>query len=454
MQVITTTFQNRKVCKECSHSHFIPDVENRERSILNIYPKEKFQTILGFGGAITDAAAYVYDSLSPNLRRKFLQLCYGSQGLHYILGRMPIDSCDFSLEPYCADDDEHDVNFQSFSFERPGKYIFPLLDDILSVQPALKLLLSPWSPPAYMKNNRSRTGGGRLREDYADRWAKYLCHYLQKLSKRGYPIFALSVQNEPNAAQTWDSCLYSAEEERDFLSHHLAKEMRRMNLQDVILTVHDHNKERLFDRVDTICKDSLADRLVGAAGYHWYSGDHFEALRLVRRKYPDKLLFFTEGCIEYSCGQKEAQIENAQRYAREIIFGICAGMNAFFDWNILLNAEGGPNYVNNFCDAPIMVDVKGKALKTNLSYDYISHFSRYIMPGAVRLGTTCYDDTLGFCALQNPDQSIVAVFLNTGAQKNDAHIRLNGLLASIKSPANSITTLCISQEELRGELSI
>ena len=447
MKMITTSgeVQSRAaVCRIC----FQPDTSNREELILNLYPGERFQSFLGFGGAVTDSAAYVYSTLSPELRAEVIAACFGSDGLGYTLARSHIDSCDFSLESYCADPAEEDAELRRFSLERPGNYVFPMLDDIVKIRPELRLLLSPWSPPEYMKDNAKRTGGGKLRPEFRERWARYMCRYALEYRKRGYDVFAMSVQNEPNAVQPWESCIYTPEEERDFLRDFLAPELRRQGLEDVVLTIWDHNKERLFDRVDAICSDPGANACAGAAGFHWYGGDHFDALRLVRRKYPDKLLMFTEGCIEYSKGSHEAQTENAERYAWEILHGFNAGLNAFFDWNLLLDMSGGPNHKGNYCDAPIMVDPERKSLKYNLSYSYIMHFSRYIRPGAVRIGTTCYDNDLGFCAALNPNGSIVAVALNTSAAGKKGFVRLRGELAEAFFPPHSISTLLIGGEEV------
>lgn len=446
MKMITTTGGAQGRASACS-ALFRPDTSNREELILNLYPEERFQTFLGFGGAVTDSAAHVYSTLSPELRAEVIAACYGADGLGYTLARSHIDSCDFSTEPYCADPFEADAELGRFSLGRPGKYVFPMLDDIVKACPELRLLLSPWSPPEYMKDNARRTGGGKLRPEYRERWAKYMCRYALEYRKRGYDIFAMSVQNEPNAVQTWESCIYTPEEERDFLRDFLAPELRRRGLGDIVLTIWDHNKERLFDRVDAICSDPGANACAGAAGFHWYGGDHFEALRLVRRKYPDKLLMFTEGCIEYSRGSNSAQAENAERYAREILHGFNAGLNAFFDWNLLLNADGGPNHKGNYCDAPIMADAGLKSLRYNLSFDYIGHFSKYIRPGAVRIGATCYDDGLGFCAALNPDGTIAAVALNTSAEDRRGFVRLHGKLAEAVFPSRSISTLLIGGKE-------
>lgn len=448
MRIITTTSDNEVFRTSGSVSEFLPDEAHRELNILNIYPREHFQTVIGFGGAVTDSSGWVYSRLPEESRRKFVDLCYGPDGLAYTLGRTHIDSCDFSVEMYCADDDKMDSGLERFDLSRCGKYVFPLLDDIMHERSELRLVLAPWSPPAYMKDNASRVGGGHLKKEYCDRWAKYICRYIACMEKRGYSVFALSAQNEPNAVQTWDSCLYSPEDERRFICEYLHPALCDAGLDGVKLMIWDHNKERLFDRVDAICSHPEANAIVSAAGFHWYSGDHFDALRLVRHKYPDKLLIFTEGCIEYSRGDHNAQIINARRYAREILYGLNAGLNAFLDWNVLLDGQGGPNHVGNFCDAPVMADIQSGKLTLNLSYHYIRHFSRYISPNAERLGVTYWDEDLPFCAVQNPNGSVTAVLLNTSDDLRESYVRINGRIAHVVSPANSISTMLLEKAEV------
>jgi glucosylceramidase len=263
----------------------------------------------------------------------------------------------------------------------------------------------------------------------------------------GIPIFALSVQNEPNAVQTWDSCQYSTEQELIFVRDFLGPELKSSGLSDVLLTIWDHNKERLFDRTDDICSDSKANDAVGACGFHWYSGDHFESISLVSRKYPDKKLIFTEGCIEYSKFSADSQLHNAQMYAHEIIGSMNAGMHAFIDWNLYLDMSGGPNHVNNFCDAPIMADAKSAHLRYNLSYDYIGHFSRYIRPNAYRIGVTRYTDLLEVTAFHNPDGSIATVILNRTEKEHNVFLRLRGRICPIRISPCSICNILIHHEE-------
>lgn len=446
MKILTTEYENNCAAQTERELRFVPD-NNQELCVLNIYPEERFQEIEGFGGAVTDAAGYVYSALSEKSRTELISAYFGSSGAGYTLGRCPVDSCDFSLETYCADGDPEDEALRQFSLSRAGLYAFPLLRDICAAQKDFAVMLSPWSPPEYMKSNGSRLRGGTLLEKYRKRWAEYLCRYIEQYRAQGFSVFALSVQNEPNAVQTWDSCQYTAQQELEFIRDFLAPALKAHSLTDIRLTVWDHNKERLFDRVDAICSDSCANAAVSAAGFHWYSGDHFEALELVRRKYPDKKLYFTEGCIEYSRFSSGAQLENARHYAREISRGICAGLNAFLDWNLLLDSEGGPNHKGNLCDAPLMADENGR-LRYNLSYYYISHYSRHIHPGAVRLGTTRFCDGVEFCAARNPNGSIASVIMNSASEKKEYFVRCAGKMCAVEMPANSISTLIIEKDEL------
>lgn len=447
MKFIQTSFTGNKKEIVIRELQFTVDVNNQELNIINLYPSETFQTILGFGGAFTESAGYVYSKMSDSSKKQLINDYFSEGGLGYVLGRCAIDSCDFALGNYSAMNDPTDTSLSSFSLKRDEKYILPLLDDALKVAKTIKLTLSPWSPPSFMKTNGEKNNGGSLLPQYRKMWANYLCKYIVSYRDRGYDIFALSVQNEPNAKQRWDSCLYTPEEEQRFIRDFLTDSLAENKCEDINIIIWDHNKERLFDRTALICSDEVANNAVQAVGFHWYSGDHFEALELVRRKFSDKLLIFTEGCIEYSKFSSESQLKNAQMYAHEIIGSLNAGMNAFLDWNLFLDQEGGPNHVNNLCDAPIMVDDKLDHIRYNLSYEYIGHFSRYIKPGAVRIGFSRYTNQLEVTAFQNLDGKIVTVILNTTKYNQSFYLRYKDSLCSIDAPAETISTLIIEADE-------
>lgn len=443
MKQITSVYESGGIKTHTFHIDFKPDDGFQEMYVLNMYPSVTKQTFGGFGGAFTEAAGYVYSQLPNDKKEELVRAYFGKNGLGYVYGRCPVDSCDFSLSEYSAVSDERDRGLATFSLSRDERYIFPMIRDTQRLNPDLKCMLSPWSPPVFMKSNGLKTGGGRLLKEYAGMWADYLCRYIMEYRQRGIPVFAMSVQNEPNAAQKWESCQFTAEEERDFIAEYLSPALRQNGLDDIMLTIWDHNKERLFDRTTAVLSDPTVDEAVGAVGYHWYSGDHFEALDLVHRTYPEKKLIFTEGCVEYTHYDKDDLLTHVHMYAHEIINGLNHGMNIFLDWNLCLDAHGGPNHADNYCESPVMATESGDDLRYNPSYAYIGHFSRYIRPGAVVIGFSRYGGNLEMTACKNPDGSLISVISNPQNDSQSCYLRVNGKMASIILPANSFSTFLI-----------
>ena len=440
--IVTTFEKDGRLAEYTAELASVPDEQGQELHLVNLYPQVRYQTFLGFGGAITEAVGLVLQALPPETARQVLNSYYGPSGIGYSLVRTHLDSCDFSRENYCAIEDE-DTDFSTFSLRHDERNIIPyiLMAEELAGK-KLPLMLSPWSPPAFMKTNGSRNGGGKLRLEYADLWARYICKYIHEYRRRGVQVTRLSIQNEPNAAQTWDSCLYSAQEERDFLIKHLHPTLVENGLGDLEVFVWDHNKERMFERTAQ-CITTETDRMVAGVAFHWYSGDHFDAVRLVRECFPNKLLMFSEGCIEYSRFDKTQALKNAQMYAHDMIGNLNAGMNLFIDWNIALNEEGGPNHVGNFCEAPVICDTRTGQINYKPSFYYIAHFSRHIKEHARRIATTCYSEKMEVTAFENPDSTIAVILLNRTTEKLPATLRLEGELFYVPCPPCSISTIVI-----------
>lgn len=270
------------------------DDNGREEQLVNLYPQVQYQRMDGFGGAITDSAAYIYSLMSPDQKKQILSEYFGQDSMKYRFVRIPIDSCDFSLEHYEADADELDESFEHFSFERVERYIIPMLRDAEEAYGGkLEIMLSPWSPPAYMKTNGERNHGGQLKTCYWKRWAEYICRYIEEYRNRGYLVTMLTLQNEPKAVQTWDSCIYTAQEEKVFLRDYVWPSLTAHGLTDIAVYIWDHNKERAFEWAETII-DEDTDPMIAGIAFHWYSGDHFEALQMIRERYPDKKLLLSE----------------------------------------------------------------------------------------------------------------------------------------------------------------
>lgn len=332
----------------------------------------------------------------------------------------------------------------SFSLAETRRYILPMLREVEAYTGrSVEIMVSPWSPPAFMKTNGARTQGGSLKWEYWDFWADYLCRYVLELRQAGVRVGRMSLQNEPNAVQSWDSCIYTAEEERDFLKKALYPAMMRHQLIDLEIFLWDHNKERLFERACCTI-DQETDGMIAGFAFHWYSGDHFEALELLHRKYPDKKLILSEACIEFRLYDGTDPLLHAKKYAHDMIGNLNAGMNAFYDWNLLLDEQGGPNHVNNFCDSPYRFDTREKQLHRQATADYIWHFSHFIQPGAVQVGVTRYTQSVEVVCVKNPNGNLVAVLMNPGKQALPVVLRLQGYQAEVTLPAESISTAVIT----------
>ena len=303
----------------------------------------------------------------------------------------------------------------------------------------LKLMLSPWSPPAFMKTNSSRVGGGSLKPEYRDFWADYICRYIEEFQKRGYQVQRISLQTEPKAVQTWDSCIFTAEDEKMFLRDHLYPALAAHGLDDIEVFIWDHNKERLYERVCGTVDDTTKDMIAGAA-FHWYSGDHFDALDLVRQQHPNLKLITSESCIEYRFLDKGAVFDNAAKLAHELIGDLNHGICAFYDWNILLDEQGGPNHVGNWCHAAFLYDRKEKVLRPQLIQQYYYHFAYFIAPGAKRIAVSKYTDNLEVTAFQNPSGTIAVVMFNKGKEPIPVNLRLDGQLTELVVKGKTIVT--------------
>ena len=432
-----TSYQKQKITQSSISCSIRPDTGAQERNVVNIYPKAANQSIDGFGGAITESVGYTLSKMPIDRQEEILSAVFGEDGLRYTQVRTSIDSCDFALSPYEASSKPG----APLELRHDETYVIPWIKAAQAVSTSkIGVMLTPWSPPAYMKSNGERSHGGFLKPEYYAAWAEYICRYIAAYRAQGLNVVKLSVQNEPNANQLWDSCLFSSEQEKRFLRDFLCPALQRAGLGDIAVYIWDHNKERLFDRVCDIVDDSTA-ALVSGAAFHWYSGDHFEALRLVRAQYPKLELLFSEGCIEYNRFDREDQLQSARMYSHDMIGNFNVGMNTFLDWNIALDHQGGPNHAQNFCDAPILCNVESGAYEKRLSYYYIWHFSHFVSPGAVHISTTAFSPEVEAAAFRNPDGKIIAVLTNQTPAPRRVFLRLVGSMIELPLEADSITSV-------------
>lgn len=376
---------------------------------ISVYPTVRHQRFQGFGGAFTEAAAHCYQQLPEPKRREFMGAYFGPEGLRYSVGRTHLNSCDFSLGNYACMESPEDGTFHT---ERDETYLIPMIRDAQKAAGRpIGLLVSPWSPPAFMKTNGDMNHGGRLKEEYRQLWASCMAKYAAFYRANGCDVKLISIQNEPAAVQTWDSCVYSGKEEGAFALL-LRKALDTAGCGDVQILAWDHNKDIFVYRAGETLSVPGAEEAVAGFALHWYTGDHFDAIRFVKEYRPDKTIWFTEGCVEYSRFDGMTPQQKAEMYAHDMIGNLNAGISGSIDWNLLLDAKGGPNHVGNFCEAPVMLNADGSDFTVMSEYYYIGHFSRHIQPGAVCLGCSVYSSAVEAAVFENPDRSRVAVVLN------------------------------------------
>ena len=410
------------------------------KSEITIEPKNQRQEILGFGGSFTEASSSIYKELDEEKKEEIIESYFGENGNKYSMARTHINSCDFSLGNYAHVEDENDLELKTFSLERNKISLIPMINDALRKRKNnIRIMASPWSPPAWMKTTGEMNFGGKLKSECRDTWADYYCKFIENCEKENVPIWGLSIQNEPEAKQTWDSCLYTAEEERDFIKNHLGPSLEKHNLLDRKVIIWDHNRDVMVERARTVLSDPDAAKYVWGTGFHWYCGDHFDNVQKVHDEFPDKQLIFTEGCQEG--GPHIGSWDLGERYATSIINDLNRWTVAWIDWNLILNEQGGPNHVGNYCSAPIIVDTRSQDLLYQSSYYYIGHFSRFILPGDKIINSKNTNDKIDVLSSIN-DQSVVNTVIQN---KNESRVEINYNRDNMNSvftiPERSIVTV-------------
>ena len=459
---------------------------------VNIDPSTTYQNIFGFGGALTQSSAAVYKSLPKDLQRQVIEAYYGSTGIGYSTGRLPIHSCDFSADVYTFDDAVGDANLEYFdtSVKYDQNLSLPLIHDALLARPDLTLFGSPWSPPAWMKDNNDMMHGGHLLDEYRSTWADYFSKWLTAYRDQGVPVWGITVQNEPEAAQSWESCLYTPESTRDFVADYLGPVIERDHPSVKILGF-DHNKDHLVDWADTLLSsESPSAKYMHGMAFHWYSGSCFNNVNAVSHSYPDALLLPSEACYELTVMEDDSIDDSwlangtwarGEGYGYDIMGDLESGSGGWTDWNILLDSMGGPNHVGNFCDAAIIADVDDKdgspdpALYFHPQYFYMGHFSKFLPSGGkstrVRSDVsgvtpmaadetcswpygTCNGDNLYVTSWRVRDQSdsresITSVVMNCGSNDKDLSLNIAGVEGTVYNtvPAHSIQTYIFRAEQ-------
>ena len=412
-------------------------------------PSKSFQTYFGIGAALTDASAETFYKLPKDQQDALLKAYFDKdKGIGYTVARTNINSCDFSSDMYTYVA-EGDKELKTFNIDHDKKFKIPFIKAAMQAAGGkLNLFASPWSPPAFMKDNNDMLQGGKLKPEFYDSWATYFTKFIKAYEKEGVPVWGISIQNEPMAKQRWESCIYTAEEERDFLKKSLGPIMEKEGLKEKKIIVWDHNRDLIYQRAQTYFNDPEAAKYIWGIGFHWYedwSGGTpmYDNLRKVYEAFPDKNIFFTEGCAESFNATRYNAWSLGEEYGRSMINDFNNGMVGFTDWNIILDETGGPNHVQNFCFAPVHGDTKtGQLIFTN-AYYYIGHFSKFIKPGAKRIISSATRSQLLTTAFKNEDGSVVVVVMNQSSIKTPYSLWINGKAVEVTALPHSIATLIL-----------
>ncbi|TRW26441.1 glycosyl hydrolase [Flavobacterium zepuense] len=444
--VYTTDSISKKLAKTNNLS-FSASKQPLETEIsIFVEPQKTFQSILGIGGAITDASAEVFAKLTPEAQKEFITAYYDKdKGIGYSIIRTTIHSSDFSSGSYTYIK-EGDKSLKSFNIDHDKKFRIPLIKQALKTAgKTTTLFVSPWSPPAFMKDNNNMLKGGKLLPEYYQTWANYYVKFIQAYEKEGMPIWGLSVQNEPMATQTWESCIYTAEEERDFLKNYLGPTVRK-ELGDKKIIVWDHNRDLMNQRANVIYSDPEASKYAWGMGFHWYETwaggkPMFQNVQKVAEAYPDKHIMFTEGCVEKYDYNKLQLWANGERYGESLINDFNNGTTGWTDWNVLLDEKGGPNHVGNFCFSPLHADTKTGKLIYTPSYYFIGHFSKFVQPEAKRVSSAVSRSQLLSASFINKDGKMATVVMNTSDAPVNYMLIIGTEKVSETIPGHGIQTL-------------
>ena len=441
--------------------------------LITLNPVEKFQTITGFGGSFTESSAYLLNRLSVANRKKVLNAYFSEEGANYSLTRTHIASCDFSLSNYTYAKVENDKLLKDFSIEEDRNDLIPMILDAKAIsKEGFKIIASPWTSPPWMKDNKKYVGG-KLLPEFNDSFALYFSKYLEAYKKEGINIWGVTVINEPHGnGNNWESTLFSPKEMTNFVQNHLGPKFEKDGWADIKILGYDQNRAGLQEWVDEMFKDEKTSKYYAGTAIHWYEStyDYFpDALQYAHKKAPNKYLIQTEACVDSEIPhwnddawywKKEAtdwgwdwasekdkhlhpKYAPVNRYATDIIGCLNNWVDGWVDWNMVLDKQGGPNWFKNWCVAPVIVDPEKDEVYLTPLYYTMAHFSKFMRPGAVKIGCTINHKDLVTTAVKNPDGTIAIVIFNPTSEKHNLEIKLNNKAKIISIDGNALQTIII-----------
>ena len=440
---------------------------------IKLLPDDTYQTITGFGGAFTESSAYLLNKLSKENRKIVIDAYFSQEGANYSLTRTHMNSCDFSLSNYSYTPVEGDIELKHFTIDEDKDDLIPFIKDAMAASTdGFKIFGSPWSAAPWMKDN-NKWVGGKLLPEYYDTWALFFSKYVDAYKEEGIDIWGFTVENEPlGNGNNWESMHFSPDEMTNFVQHYLGPKLEAEGKGDIKILGYDQNREHLKEWVDSQFKNEETSKYFDGTAIHWYAStfDVFpEELQYAHNKAPEKLLIQSEACVDSEipkwqddqwywsqeatdwgwdwAPEKDKHLHPkyapVNRYARDIIGCLNNWVDGWVDWNMVLDTKGGPNWFENWCVAPVIVDPEKDEVYLTPLYYTMAHFSKFIRPGAKRIGFENSDESLMVTAAKNKDGSIAIVVFNDEDTSKNFTLSLYEKTIDISINEKAIQTIII-----------
>lgn len=430
---------------------FPPDRSEDDEATIEVDPENKFQTIMGFGGALTGAVMYNGDQLSENLRNSLFESYYSDKtGIGYNFVRIPIGGCDFDLSPWAYNESpENDATLSNFTQLDPrDEKLVAHLKRIQGIVGGdrLKIKAAAWSPPPWFKSNKDWTGASVLQHKYYQTWADYHVKYLQLMAAAGVKIWGISTGNEPMNGVIgfgfvkFMSLGWTPAGQAEWIAQNLGPSIRNSSVRDVKILLGD-DQRFLFPWYFSMMRgmNEKAFDYVDGFGVHFY-WDHFVSPRVMdetAQQFPGKFLLNTESCLGDKPYQEHGPVlgswDRGVEYFEAYMQDLQHSVNGWMDWNLWLDEGGGPNYVNNTVDSPVVVNATANEAYKQPMFYAIGHFSKFLTEGSVRVeakSSKSFVDVVGF---ERPDKVMVLVVQNKHQRKS--------VKVQIKDPRRSVKVL-------------
>lgn len=407
--------------------------------VIEVNDKQKYQSMDGFGFALTGGSAQLLMRMDAARRDDLLKQLFGTGnsdiGVSYL--RISIGSSDMNDHAFTYDDlspGEADLSLTKFDLGPDSTSVIPVLKEILAIQPSIKILGSPWSAPAWMKTNGNLKGGG-LKPEYYQAYAQYFVKYLHTMQAQGIKVDAITIQNEPLNPKNTPSMVMQPEEQLAFIKQALGPAFRKEGIRTKIF-LYDHNCDRP-DYPITVLNDPEARQYVDGSAFHLYEGE-ITALTKVHDAYPHKNIYFTEQMVVDRKGSAQMDIVSP---VRRLIIGASRNWSRnVLLWNLAADPEFGPHTDNGgcpICEGAITLD--GNTVTRNVAYYVVAHAAKFVRPGSVRIESNSLDP-LPNVAFKASDGKRVLVVANSSGSLQTFQIRYHGKNAQTALSAGSVGT--------------